>query len=285
MGLSEVFHIVLIAIGLTLLRLFLNAVIFKPIPKWFKIVKHDADKFPESAWKALYYSVAWGWAVYLCIFSEEQYFFKLGHHWTKIVPGITVEPSLYWLYMLQMGFYAHCVYASVFIETIRRDFTVLMIHHFLTLGLLSFSYAVRFHFIGLLVLFVQDIGDVSLEVSKCVLYFKTRNGKDHKLPEFLANISFAIFTIQWVLFRLYWFPTKVLYSTSYIGIKIYPGGPFYLPFNIMLMVLYAMQVYWFTFIVKVLVRVLSGKEVSDTRETKEDEAARAKSVQLEKKKN
>ena len=61
----------------------------------------------------------------------------------EIVPGITVEPSLYWLYMLQIGFYAHCVYASVFIETIRRDFAILMLHHFLTIGLLVFSYAVR----------------------------------------------------------------------------------------------------------------------------------------------
>ena len=60
----------------------------------------------------------------------------------EIVPGITVEPSLYWLYMLQMGFYAHYVYASVFIETIRRDFTVLMIHHFLALGLLIYSHGV-----------------------------------------------------------------------------------------------------------------------------------------------
>ena len=42
-----------------------------------------------------------------------------------------------------MGFYVHCVYASLFIETIRRDFAVLMIHHFLTLGLLGYSYSVR----------------------------------------------------------------------------------------------------------------------------------------------
>ena len=60
----------------------------------------------------------------------------------EIVPGITVEPSLYWLYMLQMGFYAHCVYASVFIETIRRDSIVFMLHHFLTLGLLIYSHGV-----------------------------------------------------------------------------------------------------------------------------------------------
>lgn len=62
---------------------------------------------------------------------------------TDFVPGVDVPNGVYWLYMLQIGFYVHCVYASVFIETIRRDFVVLMIHHFLTLGLLGYSYGVR----------------------------------------------------------------------------------------------------------------------------------------------
>ena len=60
--------------------------------------------------------------------------------------------------------------------------------------------------------------------------------------------------------------------------QMYPNGPFYLPFNIMLILLYAMQVYWFIFIVKLLVKVMfQGEDVKDTRETKEDEQAKQKS--------
>lgn len=54
----------------------------------------------------------------------------------------------------------------------------------------------RFHMIGLLVLFVQDIGDIWLELSKTVLYFKDRGGKEHWGPEMGANFCFAIFTLQ-----------------------------------------------------------------------------------------
>ena len=50
--------------------------------------------------------------------------------------------------------------------------------------------------IGLLVLFVQDIGDIWLELSKTVLYFKDRGGKEHWGPEMGANVCFAIFTLQ-----------------------------------------------------------------------------------------
>ena len=63
---------------------------------------------------------------------------------------------------------------------------------------------------------------------------------------------------------------------------IYPNGPFYLSFNIMLLALYAMQVYWFIFIVKLLVKVLSGEDVKDNRETEEEEAARQLAVEKEK---
>ena len=58
-------------------------------------------------------------------------------------PGIPISSGIHWLYMVQMGFYLHCAYASVYLETIRRDFVVLMMHHLLTLGLLMFSYIVR----------------------------------------------------------------------------------------------------------------------------------------------
>ena len=51
------------------------------IPIWFKIVEHDAEKFPESAWKSIIYTITWTWAVYLCVFSEDKYFFYPMNTW------------------------------------------------------------------------------------------------------------------------------------------------------------------------------------------------------------
>lgn len=45
-----------------------------------------------------------------------------------------------------------------------------------------------------------------------------------------------------VLFRLYWYPTKAIYSAMHVSVQIYPNGPFYLLFIPMLWALYAMQV-------------------------------------------
>ena len=79
-----------------------------------------------------------------CLPDDNVCIFSLLPFNVEFVTGAPVPSELYWLYMLQMGFYVHCVYASTFLETIRRDYTLLMLHHFLTLALLSYSFAVRY---------------------------------------------------------------------------------------------------------------------------------------------
>ena len=54
----------------------------------------------------------------------------------------------------------------------------------------------RFHVIGLVLLSILDVGDVLLEGSKTVVYFKDRGDGKNPVVEFLSNICFAIFTIQ-----------------------------------------------------------------------------------------
>lgn len=46
----------------------------------------------------------------------------------------------------------------------------------------------------------------------------------------------------------------------------YPNGPFFLPFAVMLWSLYIMHCYWFVFILKLVVRVVTGTELSDNRD-------------------
>ena len=58
-----------------------------------------------------------------------------------------------------------------------------------------------------------------------------------------------------IVFRLYWFITKALYSSAHVSRLTCINIAFYLPFNVMLFALYLMQVYWFIFIVKLLIKV------------------------------
>ena len=43
---------------------------------------------------------------------------------------------------------------------------------------------------------MMDMGDVLLELSKTVFYFKDRNHKKNPGAELLANVCFGFFTVQ-----------------------------------------------------------------------------------------
>ena len=70
-------------------------------------------------------------------------------------------------------------------------------HYTLSPLFISLFSVCSFHPIGLLVLFVQDIGDICLETAKTAVYLKVRNGVKYRCPEVLADVMFAIFTLQW----------------------------------------------------------------------------------------
>eukprot|EP00061_Rhincodon_typus_P011705 g36930.t1 len=102
-----------------------------------------------------------------------------------------------------------------------------------------------YHNVGILVLFLHDVNDILLEFTKLNVYFKNRAGVRHKLNDVVSNIGCCSFAISWFWFRLYWFPLKVLYATCYSSLQSVPNIPFYFFFNILLLILTLMNIYWF----------------------------------------
>lgn len=114
----------------------------------------------------------------------------------------------------------------------------------------------------------HDFCDVELEFAKVNVYLKVRDGKTHKVNDILAAASFLAMTITWFVCRLYYFPLKVLYASS-AGLLQRDLIPEYtLLNNVMLLSLLAMNLFWFSQMLVVLYKILSGemKEVDDVRE-------------------
>lgn len=171
-------------------------------------------------------------------------------------------------YLLQCSFYGHSIYATVYMDTWRKDSVVMLLHHVVTLTLIAFSYAFRYHNVGILVLFLHDVNDVQLEFTKLNVYFKHRGGVYHRLNDVISNVGCLTFSVSWFWFRLYWFPLKVLYATCHSSLQSVPNIPFYFFFNALLLVLTLMNIYWFLYIVLFVAKVLMGQmqEVNDVRE-------------------
>ncbi|XP_009993370.1 PREDICTED: ceramide synthase 1 [Chaetura pelagica] len=233
---------------------------------------------PESAWKLLFYTLAWSYGIYLLFFTDYPFFYdppSVFYDWKK---GMEVPTDIAIAYLLQGSFYGHSIYATAYMDTWRRDSVVMLLHHVVTLTLISFSYAFRYHNVGILVLFLHDGSDVQLEFTKLNVYFKHRGGVYHRLNDVISNIGcLTLMNIYWFWFRLYWFPLKVLYATCHSSLQAVPNIPFYFFFNALLLVLTLMNIYWFLYIVLFVAKVLMGQmqEVNDVREYDVEESRKS----------
>ncbi|XP_042650026.1 ceramide synthase 1 [Tyto alba] len=268
LGWGEVLLCGLCALGWTALRRAAARRVFRPFGEWCNLQPKDAAKMPESAWKLLFYTLSWSYGIYLLFFTDYPFFYdppSVFYDWKK---GMDVPTDIAIAYLLQCSFYGHSIYATAYMDTWRKDSVVMLLHHVVTLTLIAFSYAFRYHNVGILVLFLHDVNDVQLEFTKLNVYFKHRGGVYHRLNDVISNIGCLTFSVSWFWFRLYWFPLKVLYATCYSSLQSVPNIPFYFFFNALLLVLTLMNIYWFLYIVLFVAKVLMGQmqEVNDVRE-------------------
>ncbi|KAL6514592.1 Ceramide synthase loh2 [Orobanche gracilis] len=115
------------------------------------------------------------------------------------------------VYMCECGFYTYSIAALVMWETRRKDFSVMMSHHVITVFLIAFSYMTRFFRVGTVILALHDASDVFLEAAKIFKYSGNELG---------ASVCFGFFAVSWVILRLIFFPFWVIRSTSYWWILI-----------------------------------------------------------------
>lgn len=57
--------------------------------------------------------------------------------------GIEVPIDIYIVYIAQLGFYIHSFYGTAVMDVVRKDSTIMFIHHAVSCTLLGFSLAVR----------------------------------------------------------------------------------------------------------------------------------------------
>ncbi|GJT75980.1 LAG1 longevity assurance homolog 3 [Tanacetum coccineum] len=169
------------------------------------------------------------------------------------------------MYMYTGGFYTYSIFALIFWETRRSDFSVSMGHHIASVMLITMSYICRFARVGSVTLALHDGSDVFLEVGKMSKYSGA---------EGLASLSFNLFVLSWVVLRLIYFPFWIIWSTTYEVLqtldeeKENPKGPiYYYVFNTLLVCLLVLHIYWWVLMYRMLVKQIQdrGKLSEDVR--------------------
>jgi acyl-CoA-dependent ceramide synthase len=98
------------------------------------------------------------------------------------------------------------------LEKWRRDFPEMMIHHFMTSGMLYYSYKTNYAIVGVWILFEQDFADIWLPLAKMAKYSKM---------ETVADIMFAVFALAWIPTRHVFF--FYIYYSIWTSVEKFPN--------------------------------------------------------------
>lgn len=179
-----------------------------------------------------------------------------------------VPPKIYFLYVVEIGFYMYCIPALIYWETRRKDFLASLGHHIATLILLLYSYYLNFTVIGAMVLLLHDCCDILIELAKVCVYTKAETAK---------TVMFAAFTILWIATRVVYYPLHVIKCTLFDSLVLAERHgvnhqPHYAIFNGFLIFLWILHLYWTYLILKILIAAITSKdELKDDREDDDDD--------------
>ncbi|XP_060079295.1 ceramide synthase 5-like [Ylistrum balloti] len=238
----------------------------RQIQRWFRHRRNKDSpgrmkKFRETGWYFVFYTVSFCCALY--ILWDKKYFWDLKHCWINNGRH-HVTNDIYWYYTIEMGFYWHCL-VTLMTDTKRTDFPEMVIHHFVTILLIYFSFMCNQTRIGALVLLLHDSNDIMMSASKSVNYLKKQQ---------LAEVLFVLFFILWVFSKLYVYPFIIVWSATFTSQQYIDNAtryPVYWLLNGLLWVLQVLHILWTVMLVGIIISKFTGdKKMKDVRSDTEE---------------
>ncbi|XP_074061119.1 ceramide synthase 4-like isoform X1 [Macrotis lagotis] len=232
--------------------------------RWFRRRRNQdrpllSKKFCEACWRFLFYFSS-SFGGFLVLYNE-TWLWEPKTCWDKY-PFQPLQPAMYWWYLLELGFYLSLLLTLPF-DIKRKDLKEQVIHHFVTVILIGFSYSANLLRIGTLVLLLHDVSDFLMEACKMFNYAQWRH---------LCDTLFVIFALVFIVSRLILFPTKILYTTYYDTMVTFKPFFGYYFFNVLLMVLQVLHVFWSGLILRMVYKfVLAGRMQNDIRSDMEEQ--------------
>lgn len=239
---------VVITFGITFSRKYL----FEPLGG-IVMKSNDASKcrrFADSFTELVFYSF-FTFASYKIYWddSDRQWIWPSNLWWDNhYVNEHIVRNDLRAIYLLDTARYIACLISVVFLEHKRKDSTEMFVHHVSTLIVGWYAYWTNHHRCGSIVKLVMDPADVPLHLAKACKY--AGDGRKSKFFIFMADRFFELFAICFFFTRLGMF-AYIIWSSTFEG-RIKCNWTAYQNFALsMLYILYVLQWYWFSLIIKV----------------------------------
>lgn len=225
-------------------------------------------KFSEALWRFIFY-FSFCILGYFALFTPETAIWirDTKDHWRNW-PHHPISETIKFYYLIELGSYIHQL---MWTEVTRSDAVEMILHHLITILLISMSWLTNYTRIGASILLVHDLADIFLECGKLFNYAS-------KVKEFKAVCSvitdtfFAVFAITFFVTRLVIYPRFLLYS-MWVECPTIWGGIFHGFWYIALLLsaLQVLHIFWFYLICKMIIQLFAGGIKKDERSDDEEE--------------
>jgi len=203
----------------------------------------------DSIFKGSYFVFA---IVFGYIVAKDSYFFPVllgGRGEARLMfkdfPYQTTEefPLIREYLLVQLGYHTHSFIVHVFSKP-RNDFIEMLLHHSMTVFLISLAYLMNYVCGSLLILVTHDVSDFCVYLTR--VFVDTNNTK-------ATVVSYSLLMTSWIYTRLFIFPYELIYWGTYYSIAFEEIYGIWL-MGAMLHFLLVLHIYWFYLLIKMGMR-------------------------------
>ena len=182
----------------------------------------------------------------------------ISHAWDNY-PLPNFIPGFRTYFLANMGYHLHCTLQHA-IDHVRHDYVEMMLHHIVTLFLMSFSYMLNMQNAGATVLFLHDIADIFTCFVRCICETTLTN---------VTLGSVACMLISWFYTRLLMLPYIISILFFYTA-DIYHGKGFWILkfLCVHLSTLFILHMYWFYLMVSAIQKFAKSGKLQEPEDDK-----------------
>ncbi|KAM5540479.1 hypothetical protein V8D89_005937 [Ganoderma adspersum] len=246
----------------------------RPIGRWFGLKKEaKLDRFGEQGYAMIYFAFTASWGVRI-MSQLPTWWYNTKYFWIDY-PHWGMKPELKAYYLVQAAYWCQQLIVLLLgLEKPRKDYYELVAHHFVTLWLVGWSYLVNLTFIGNAVYLSMDLPDSVFALSKLLNYIQWNKAKTVTFTCFVCIWSYFRHYLNWVILYSVWFEFDLMPESSRrwspddgVWMVWWMRYQIFMP----LVLLQALNLFWYFLIWRVAFRALSNRGITDVRSDDEDD--------------
>ena len=236
----------------------------KEVQRWFQSrkLKNKSSKmkrFCESCWLSFSYLILF---VYSTIsLWDKTWFWDLRYCWHGY-PNHMISNDIWVYHLLKLAFYLSLTLSQAH-DVKRSDFWEMLLHHIITIILINFAFAANVFRIGSIIMWIHDISDILMKLAKICNYLGWT---------FYTDLLFYCFVISWILTRLCYFPTWIIFSCAVEAPQLMDVFPTFNLMKFVLCILLILHLLWTYTIFKMILVIYRSGTKGPTKDGRSDDS-------------